>query len=116
MIHFSAEVISRLEAVGSKLKEVETRSFEESLALLKTKSNPDQTLSLWESIAEAYRQTMSENEGFDINQKKEVYEIILRLTAAMPDFSAIKYVSLKQIQRIEEIFSKTVHIQLQNFI
>ena len=113
---FSEKESEEIRDIYDTLKEVETRSFSETLGMLEKdrESGTGNSFGMWKQIASAYSQMLDANPDFTIDQKFAVYEVILRLTTGFFDPSAIHGLDKDKIKDAEEIFSQTVYPHMQN--
>ena len=92
--------VERVKNYKQVLAEVETSSIESTLENFQRDANPETELILWEHIAKIYQWSIVANSGLSLEQKKEVFNIVLGLSMNMKDFSHIKKLTKETIDEI----------------
>ena len=107
----SENIIQRIKKFTDILKEVEPTTVEERCKALierySTEAEMESNILVNEKIASSFQLVILENPKFTLDQKLDVYAVLLRLTMAMYDFSTIGYLNEAQINNIVKVFSKT---------
>ncbi|MEO0686262.1 MAG: hypothetical protein AAFY76_14795 [Cyanobacteria bacterium J06649_11] len=73
----SQEQISRIKNFQQILKEVNETPLEKTIENFKRDINPDIEIAVWEKIAQAYEIINTRKEISNINEKREVYNLLL---------------------------------------
>ena len=92
----SDEQINRIKNFQEILKEVNTTPIEKTIENFQRDLNPDKEIAIWERIAKAYKSVNSENENLSIEDKNEVYNLLL-YRSMMPKEQVLKKVKLKSL-------------------
>lgn len=99
--------IERVQKFKNILAEVETMTLEQTVANFQKDQHPESELKLWERMASAYQTYVEANSQFNLEEKKDVLEVLLGLSMGVEEFSSTKYLNLnaKQIKDLDQIYT-----------
>lgn len=105
----SDEFIERVKNFKQLLDEVESSSIDITLENFKMDLNPHEELLIWEHIAKIYSQFVSANPELSLKQKKNVFGILLRLSAGAVDISHTETLSRDMVEEIAGLYQKDMN-------
>jgi hypothetical protein len=91
--------IENIEYLYNTFKEVDPTSQEKWIEDFMRDQNPDREIEIWMMMANAYNSYLQKNE-FDIEVKKEVYQIVLMRSSA-PEDEVLTHMELKHLSEKE---------------
>ncbi|MDO8366683.1 MAG: hypothetical protein Q7T20_07805 [Saprospiraceae bacterium] len=86
----------RISIIQQALIEVNDTSLEETLNNFRKDSNPDSEIEIWEAIAGAYQQMLQKKPAASLEEKHEVYRLLL-LRSSMSADEAIAHANLSTL-------------------
>lgn len=92
----SAQQKMRISIIQQVLMEVNDTSLEETLNNFRKDLNPDSEIEIWEAIAGAYQQTLRQKPAASLEEKQEVYRLLL-LRSNMPAEEALAQANLSTL-------------------
>ena len=88
------------------MSEVESRAYEETLQMFDGSPDSEKHLGVWECVAKIYDRFASEHADLSLNQKKDAYEIALKLVHGMGISDKTYGLTGEQIGKIEQLYSE----------
>lgn len=102
----SAGQIEKINKIYTAFSEVNPSTLEETITNFKRDRDPDNEISIWLAMANAYQKFTAKNTDIDINKKKEAYVLILmRSMEDEENAKAQANVQLLTDREVSEIFS-----------
>lgn len=98
--------IKRVKRFKEVLAEVDHSSLQLTIDNFKMDLKPENELKAWEEIASAYQWTTVRNPGLSLDQKKDVFAVILGISVGAKTFSNIKHLTPEKVSEILEIYGK----------
>ena len=80
------------------LAEVETTTLEQTVANFQQDRHSERELKLWEHIAFNYQNFIKANPNLTLEEKKDVFRVLLSLSMGIENFNDIKNLSKQQVQ------------------
>ena len=100
----SAHQKMRISIIQQALIEVNDTSLEETLNNFRKDLNPDSEIEIWEAIAGAYQQTFQQKPAASLEEKQEVYRLLLLRS----NMSAEEALAQANLSTISEATAKEV--------
>ncbi len=97
--------LERIKSFGEKISEIEALSYEESVDSFKRDMCPGREIRIWEVITETYDDYILTRPLLSIEQKKEIYSIILDSSMQVLDsdnFKNLRYFDEKTAKNLEK--------------
>jgi len=101
----SESFIERVKKFKNTLKEVETMTIEESLSNFQKDRNPESELDLWEHMASAYEDFTQINPRLTLEEKKDVFRVLLQLSCGSQNLETEGNLNEKQIQYLKKVYT-----------
>lgn len=101
----SPETTTRIQNMQQALSEVESRTYENTLKMFDGSPESEKHLRVWECIAKIYETFVSEHADLSLDQKKDVYEIALKLVYGMEISDKTYSLTAEQVGKIRELYS-----------
>lgn len=102
----SEEQISRITNFQEILREVNMTPIEKTIENFQRDLNPDEEIVVWEHIAKAYQSINEENKAFSLDEKNEIYSLLL-YRSMMSKEEVLQQVKLKtlDVEKAKEVIS-----------
>lgn len=97
-------LVEKIKNYKQILKEVETTSMEEALANFCMDYCPEREIFVWECIAIAYKNYVSDKQDLGLAKKKEILAILLGLSTGMDHFNYTKLLNKNEIEQIKKTY------------
>ncbi len=103
-VGLSESFIERVRNFKNTLKEVETSTIEQTLTNFQKDRNPEGELEVWENMASAYQDFTETSPDLTLEQKKDVFRVLLQLSWGAESFDTEKTLDDQQIQNLSGLY------------
>lgn len=98
------ELVERIIRIKSILVEVDDSSLEEALDDFKRDAHPEKEVAIWERMASVYRGYVLFNRDLTLDQKRDVYAVLLSASMGDRNFSNAKHLDRTAITTIVHLY------------
>lgn len=98
--------IQKIKNIKEILKEVETSSLNETIANFKKDLFIEREIFAWECIAITYQDYTHSKSSLSLAKKKEIFSVLLGLSAGINTFDHLNLLNSKEINRIKTAYFK----------
>jgi hypothetical protein len=101
------ELLARITKMKSILSEVDDSSFEETVDDFRRDTHPEQEIAIWETMASVYREYLLFNRDLTLDQKRDVFSVILTASMGGTSFGNVKNLDQAAIADIVNLYEKS---------
>lgn len=76
----SEDLINRIKAFKLILREVETMPLEQTIYNFRCDAHPENEVEIWESIAQNFKEYVSQHPDISLEEKRSIYKLFLERT------------------------------------
>lgn len=95
-----AGFIKRVQKFKKILAEVEKTTLEQTIANFQQDRHPERELKIWEHITSNYQNFIISNPNLTLEEKKDVFKVLISLSMGIESFNNINNLSKQQIQHL----------------